>query len=256
MVVYFHRNPKTYEIFYVGIGSLSRRAYQFTGKSRNQYWHRYVSKYGNPVVQIVHSGISKAFAIKWEMFYIKLLGRVNLCNLTDGGEIPTNLFEWHKNNPGRNFMQTPEGRLRLINNNPMHNPIAVEKIRIANTGKKTSYETRIKQSILKKGKPSNQPKGFKHSVETIEKLKFINKEIVNRPEVKAKLRLSMLGKRNVSKHVKVTMIDLKTNIPINTFDCITDALKHLGRDLKSGNITSACVGRRNNAYGYKWEYAA
>ena len=65
----------------------------------------------------------------------------------------------------------------------------------------------------------------------------------------------MLGKRNISKHKKVIMIDLNTNLSINTFDCITDALKHLGRDLKSGNITSVCVGRRNNAYGYKWKYA-
>ncbi len=256
MVVYFHRNPKTLDIFYVGIGSLPKRAYSFTIKARNKYWHRYVNKYGNPVVQIVHSDIDKPTAINWEVYYIKLIGRINLCNLTDGGEVPTNLIEWHKNNPGHNFMQTQEGKDMFSKNNPMHNPVVVEKIRVINTGKKASDVTRIKQSLLKKGKPSNQPKGYKHSAEVISRLKIINKEITNRPEVKAKLRLSMFGKRNIGKHKKVSMLDIKTGIILNTFDCITDALKYLGKDLKSGNISSACTGRRNNAFGYRWQYAA
>ena len=240
----------------MGIGSLPARAYASTIKARNKYWHRYVNKYGKPVVQIVHFEVDKPTAIAWEIFYIKLFDRSNLCNLTDGGEIPTNLFEWHRNNPGQNFMQTDEGRLRISQNNPMHMPHVVEKIRIANTGKRASDETRLKQSLLKKGKPSNQPKGYKHSPEVIAQLKIINREISNRPEVKAKLRLSMLGKRNYAKHKKVSMVDIKTNNVLKTFDCITDALKYLGIDLKSGNITSACVGRRNFAYGYKWQYAA
>lgn len=244
-------------MFYVGIGSLPKRAFSFTIKARNPYWHRYVNKYGKPVVQIVHFEVDKPTAIAWEIFYIKLFDRSSLCNLTDGGEIPTNLFEWHKNNPGMNCMKRPEIVAKLSGeNSSSKRPEVREKLRIANTGKRATDETKLKQSLHKKGKPSNQPKGYKHSPEVIAQLKIINRDISNRPEVKAKLRLSMLGKRNYAKHKKVSMVDIKTNNVLKTFDCITDALKYLGRDLKSGNITSACVGRRNFAYGYKWQYAA
>lgn len=226
MVVYFHRNRKTGIVFYVGIGQ-KRRAHESGG--RNIIWNNYVKKHGKPVVEIVKSELKKEDAYYWELFYVALYKRKKdggtLVNITAGGE-----------------------------DNPMHHEHIRSKVALSNTGKKASAETKLKQSLLKKGKPSNQPVGYKHSPEVIAKLKIINKEIVNRPEVKAKLRLSMLGNRNISRHKKVSMIDINTGNTLNIFDCITDALRFLNVDLKSGNITSVCVGRRNNAYGYKWSY--
>lgn len=89
MLVYFHRNPKTFKIFYVGIGN-ETRPNSFYKSSRNELWHKYVNKHGKPVVQIVHENLSKIDACKWEMFYIGLFGIINnggiLVNMTFGGE--------------------------------------------------------------------------------------------------------------------------------------------------------------------------
>ena len=48
--VYFHKNPITKEIFYVGIGN-KKRAWNF--KNRNIHWLRYVGKYGKPIIEII-----------------------------------------------------------------------------------------------------------------------------------------------------------------------------------------------------------
>lgn len=273
MIVYFHRNPITYEIFYVGIGTKEKRANAMD--RRNPYWKSYVNKYGRPVVQIVHPDLSKEKAKEWEVFYIKLLKRKcdggPLTNITEGGDHhPTeypeviekikqkalpHLLKWMKENPEKNPSFTPEHSERMRKYNPMFNEATVKKISEINTGKKASDETRLKQSLLKKGKPSNQPKGYKHSPEVIERMRLINKEIVNRPEVKDKLRLSMFGKRNTSKHVPVIMIDPKNDITVMQFECAMDAGRYFGKP-NTGNISSVCNGRRNVAFGYKWKYAS
>lgn len=91
MIVYFHRNPKTYEIFYVGIASESGRVQRpYKRDNRNKYWQHYVNKHGGFVVQLVHKGLTIEDACYWEQWYIKLLGKkINggqLVNLADGGE--------------------------------------------------------------------------------------------------------------------------------------------------------------------------
>jgi hypothetical protein len=87
MIVYFHRNPITFEIFYVGIGTEKRSKQK---SHRNKHWHNYVAKYGHPVIQIVHNSVSKEDACTWEKHYIFLLGKkINggqLVNIADGGE--------------------------------------------------------------------------------------------------------------------------------------------------------------------------
>ncbi len=91
MVVYFHRNPKTYEIFYVGIGSETGRCQRPRAKTnRNNYWYNYVNKHGTPVIQIVFTGLERKEAFYWERYYILLLGKKieggQLVNLSNGGE--------------------------------------------------------------------------------------------------------------------------------------------------------------------------
>lgn len=268
MIVYFHRNPITYEIFYAGIGTRKWRSYEFNS-GRNPYWQNYVAKYGNPVVQIVHENVTKEIAHYWEKFYIKLLGRKTedgqLTNITEGGDhtpvIPPEsrlrcnaaLVKWINENPEKNPMKRPEIVAKFSgDNNSSKRPEVRAKLKKANTGKKASAETRLKQSLLKLGKPSNR-KNFKHSAETIQQFKIINKEIASRPDVRAKLSKANKGRRNVKNSVSVQMVDLKTGNIIKTFTCITDALNIFGK-LRSGNISLVCNNKRKSAFGYGWKY--
>lgn len=262
MIVYFHRNPVTYEIFYVGIGTSLYRAKSFGPTARNCFWYRYVLKYGLPVVQIVHNGISKEKAIKWEIHYILLLGKRNnggqLVNISDGGETGDNLALWTRKNPEKNPSFRPEHTQRMKLNNPMHNPIYVDKVRKANIGKTATDETKKKQRDAKIGKPSTRI-NYKHSPEVIERLKIINKEIAQRPEVKEAARLrgeKMKGKVNIAVIKKVDMLNKDTSNYVKTFDSITDALRYLNKATKDGNISQVCKGKRNYAFGYKWVYSA
>lgn len=243
---------------------------------RNPYWKSYTNKYGKPVVQIVHRDLTNKKAKEWEIYYISLLKRKcdggPLTNITEGGDHhPTeypevrkiikekswpHLKRWLKENPEKNPVFKPENREWMKSkDHPIRSKEAREKVRQANLGKKASVETRMKQSLAKKGKPSNQPKGYKHSAETIERLKIINKEIASRPEVIAKNRLSKLGKRNKWRHTPVLMIDIKTNEIVKTFECIMDACKYFGKP-KSSNVTSVIKGKRNQAFGHRWSLAS
>ena len=58
---------------------------------------------------------------------------------------------------------------------------------------------------------------------------------------------------NKLKGKRVAQIDIKTNKIIRSFDTITDAYKSIEKQF-SGHIASACEGKRNRAYGYKWKY--
>lgn len=91
MIVYIHRNPQTKQIFYVGIGVNKERAYKFKGKQRNQYWHNYVKKYGQPVVEIVAEFETREQAVELELQLIAKYGRLCdnsgcLVNITIGGD--------------------------------------------------------------------------------------------------------------------------------------------------------------------------
>ena len=86
-VVYVHRNPTNNEVFYVGMGN-KRRPYS---KDRSVFWKRYVKKYGEPVIEIVESNLTKQDAWDSEVALIELIGRRDkrkgsLVNLSDGGD--------------------------------------------------------------------------------------------------------------------------------------------------------------------------
>ena len=90
--VYRHIRLDKNEPFYVGIGSdkYYYRAYQSKPKTRSQYWNKIAAK-TDYEVEIIMDGLSWEEAIKKEIEFISLYGRLNtktgiLCNLTDGGE--------------------------------------------------------------------------------------------------------------------------------------------------------------------------
>lgn len=95
--IYFHRNPVTLEIFYVGIGS-RKRAHRL--KERNVHWLRYVEKHGRPIVEIFKENLTKEIACSLEIEYIKLYGRRGyenngtLVNISLGGEYGAKGYKW------------------------------------------------------------------------------------------------------------------------------------------------------------------
>lgn len=80
--VYFHRRESDDKIFYVGKGC-SDRPYRKNG--RNPYWHNVVRKHGY-YVEIVKDWSPIICCNTYEKILINIIGRENLCNLTDGGE--------------------------------------------------------------------------------------------------------------------------------------------------------------------------
>lgn len=121
--IYFHRNPITKEIFYVGLG-LNRRAWD-RNRGRNQHWINYIKKHGNPIVEIIHDNLTLEQAISKEQYYVKLYGRIGyedngvLVNKSEGGESGSKGTKWSKqsinnrNNKlkGRKF--TPDHNLKI-----------------------------------------------------------------------------------------------------------------------------------------------
>lgn len=90
--IYFHINPITKEIFYVGQGIHSNKKFYraFDFKRRSEFWTNIYSKYG-VLVHIVEQNISEIDINNREIFFIQQIGRRNLgkgplVNLNDGGQ--------------------------------------------------------------------------------------------------------------------------------------------------------------------------
>lgn len=121
--IYFHLNPSTKEIFYVGLG-LNRRAWD-RSRGRSKHWINYVKKHGNPIVEIIHNNLTLEQAVDKEQYYIGLYGRIGyenngiLVNKSQGGESGSRGIKWSKqsinnrNNKlkGRKF--TPDHNLKI-----------------------------------------------------------------------------------------------------------------------------------------------
>lgn len=112
--VYLHLKETNDEVFYVGKGTRKYRAY--ANKGRNVHWNRTVNKYGKKV-EIFKSNIEENLAFYLEKFLIKVFGKENLVNMTDGGEgslgfkWPQSSYEKRKNKT--HHMKTEEYRKKL-----------------------------------------------------------------------------------------------------------------------------------------------
>ena len=148
-VVYEHIRNDTNEVFYVGIGKTSSRA--FSKNNRTKYWKNIVNKVSYSV-NIIHKDIDWENACKIEKLLIEKYGRKdlglgNLVNMTDGGN----------------------GTFGLIMSEETR-----QKMSEAKKGKTRSEETRQKISEAKKGKISNML-GKKLSEETRHKMSLVQR---------------------------------------------------------------------------------
>lgn len=86
--VYRHIRLDTNQVFYVGVGTQLRRAYD-KRVGRNRFW-KFITNKTDYDVEILFDNVSYEFALEKEMEFIKLYGRRDLglgtlCNLNDGG---------------------------------------------------------------------------------------------------------------------------------------------------------------------------
>jgi len=116
--------PTNRDIFYVGIGNDIKRAYRNDG--RNDHWTKVYNKYGK-IVDIIATDLSLDAAREMEKHLIASIGFDALCNKTLGGE---------------GFF------------GGTHSEETREKLRIANTGKRLSEETKRKIGEKSKGHPN------------------------------------------------------------------------------------------------------
>lgn len=221
MVVYFHRNPVTYEIFYVGIGSSIRRARRIFG-NRTTFYENYVKKHGRPIIQLVHDNLTREQAIQWEIFYIKLLGkRINggqLLNFSDGGE-------------GAVGVHWSEERKLAFGN--------------IHRGSKRSDESKRRMSQWQKGKKLTEE--HKRKLSETCRTKNEVKRLAN-PVKKKKL------KKPDSKLRPVIMFHPKSGKYIASFESLRSAARFFNCKSPT-SIFDAINGRLTTAHSYKWEYA-
>jgi len=175
-LLYFHRNPITNGVFYVGIGD-EKRPYSKYG--RGIHWQKYTNKYPDYKIEIAEENLSREDAIFMECNYIQMFGRKGyerggcLVNSTTGGDAAFS------------FKHTDETKAKIS---------AAGKGR--DLGKKRSAETRLKQSLAKMGKKQSADhiakrlESSKHiwaSDEFKQKMSVITKGRKLTPENKAKL---------------------------------------------------------------------
>ena len=159
-LVYKHTTLDTNEIFYIGIGTKIIRAY--SKRNRTKFWFNVVNKHGYKV-DILYNDICYELALKKERELVLLYGRRNintgcLVNLTDGGlgslgYKPTKetLEKISLTSKGRKW--TEEQKVRWKSKMTfIVSPETREKLRIINTGKKKSEQSKNKMRENRLGK--------------------------------------------------------------------------------------------------------
>lgn len=210
-VVYKHTVPNGKVYIGVTCQALNKRWLNGLGYSHNDYFFKAIKKYGwqNIKHEILFDGLTKEEACKKEIELIaayKSNQREYGYNMTDGGD-------------GVNGFKHNSETLSKINN-------LWEKGHIPwNKGKKTSEETRAKQSQARKGKPSPR-KGVKLSKEQVEK----HAKKVSKPVLQYDKHGNFIKEWESRKEAALT---LKIN---------------------AGNIASCCTGNSKSAGGYVWKH--
>lgn len=252
--LYYHKNPLTKELFYVGIGT-NKRAWGFIS-GRNPHYKNYVKKYGEPIVDIIRENLTKEEACSLEMEFITKYGRKGiepdgiLLNKSIGGEVIAlgNKFtEYQKQKivqakTGQKY-NIPEGRIHGSKGKPKPEGFMdeelKEKISKANKGKK---HTKIHTN-----------KGIPRTLETKQKISKANSK--PKPngfgdKLKQVVNYKLIGEKNSK---SILQFDIQNNL-IQEFKSIKEALEYLKKPVNNACITACLKGRQKTAFGYIWKY--
>jgi len=222
--IYFHKNPKTLEVFYVGLGShvlyqKYKRAEDL--KKRGKHHKYYVEKHGNPIIEIIHDNLTQEEACSLEVQYITQYGRkkyeINgiLVNKSLGGQ---------------------GGKQGVI----------------------VTKKTKLKQSLKLKG--ISKPPGFGDKIRQNRNHKdagikaFISnqKHYIKGSERNKKISQKLKGRKVDWTGDHILQFDLNNNF-IKEWNSIRQAGIELANT--SGEIIRKCLkGRQKTAYGFIWKY--
>lgn len=205
--IYLHRRLDTNEIFYVGRGTVGKKAsgncdthtYQraYVNHKHNNHWLRITNK-TSWSVEIVEDYLSWEESILLEIEYIKKYGRLNLnegllVNFTDGGEgsrglvVSDTVISTQRNrmssdlNPMKNTKNKIKQSIRMKKNNPMKNTDTQKKV--SNT-----------QKLMWLNGTENHPRKNKPREDL--RLRNLTDNPIKNPEVIEKIRQSALLRDN------------------------------------------------------------
>jgi len=217
--IYFHINPITEEVFYVGKGTFTKRnKYGRSNdlKKRNKHHTSTIKKYGL-IVNIIEDGLSEEESFEREKFYINKFGRRDLgtgilVNQSEGGDGGSPMLgKKHSDETRKKLSLTHKGKkmseecrlkMSLANKGKKRKPMSEEtKLKISESIKKKppmSEETKLKISLSNKGKIcsdetrkklSNSLK-LKHS-----EVGYVNRNIGKKRSEETKLKISLAVKK-------------------------------------------------------------
>jgi predicted GIY-YIG superfamily endonuclease len=252
--LYYHKNPLTKDLFYIGIGT-NKRAWDFNS-GRNPHYKNYVKKHGEPIVDIVKENLTKEEACYLEMELISEYGRKEidfqgiLLNKSIGGDVIAlgNRFtreqkiKLSNSKKGQKY-NIPEGRIH--GNKGKSKPEGFmsdelrKKIGRGNKGKK---HTKIHSNV-----------GIPRSEETKQKISKSNSK--PKPKgfgglIKSKVNYKLIGEKNSK---PILQFDIQGNL-IQEFKSIKDALEYFEKSVNNSCITSCLRGRQKTAFGFTWKY--
>lgn len=235
--VYTHHRATDGAVFYVGKGTKSR-AHKVHG--RNAHWKRVVAKHGY-YVTIVANNLTESEALRKEVEVIATIGKIALCNMTDGGEGMSG------------YQHTQSGKLKIAaaKVGKSRSPEVVEKMRKSRLGKKASDTTRQKMSDARKG--------YSHSPEAIQKMR--EKAKARSTETIAKQVAANTGKIRSNAACANMSLSQKGKIVKCSNGKVFEKLAHAAKWLKENGHPKASVqaiSRATNsservAYGFGWE---
>lgn len=222
--VYVHRyasGPKEGQVFYVGKGSGVRSSSSY---NRSVYWNRIVEKY-EFTSQILVRVSSEKCAFSLEKAFIRMYGRENLCNLTDGGDgVPSMVPHW---------------RIKVFSSlGETFDSMSCAAIFLRTVGYSKAQSSAI-------------------SVVCDNKNRFAYGRAWSRfgfPEHPLTTSQSDVAADNFRNKLSMEVVSDEYGY----FKSIMDAVRFLKSNgypkARSGNISSVCKGKRNFAYGSNWSY--
>jgi hypothetical protein len=252
--LYYHKNPTTKELFYVGIGT-NKRAWDFTS-GRNFHYKNYIKKYGEPVVDIIKENITKEEACSFEIELIAKYGRKGielngiLLNKSIGGEIIA---------LGNKFTKEQKQKIVQAKTGQKYN---ISKGRIHGSKGKPKPEgfmgIQIREKISKANKNKKHTKihsnkGVPISEETKQKISKANSK--PKPQgfgniIKQNRNHKLIGEKNSK---PILQLD-KQNKLVQEFKSVKGALEYFEKSINNSCITACLKGRQKTAFNFIWKY--
>ena len=221
-------------------------------KHQNIHLQRLWNKYGELDFEftIVEEVVDKDLLQIREQFYLdNNPSGLNLCKIAGNKSgfkhSEETKLKISKSNRGKVRSQEQKDYLSKINKGKKISQETKSKISKALNGKKRNYSDEIIKAMTDRLRPYmvGQPKGFKHSQESKDKMSSIRKGAKHSEETKLKIALSL--------NKKINQYDKNMNF-IKTWDSVKEAGSAL--NIRPCFISSVLSGTKKSAKGFKFKY--